>query len=110
MLVHLIGAQHLISTGWITSKRNHTKVSRGNRTGFRINATDHEGRRWYVIDPTMVGSVPRRLLDRHGTTLGEVLCFDTLKLRPESQIEILDDVSFAHVDRYERNEDLEHDE
>jgi len=55
---------------------------------------------------TIVGGVRRWLLDRCGMIWSEVLHFGTLNLRPDDPIEVPREVSFAHVDRYQRNKDL----
>lgn len=58
------------------------------------------------MDSTIVGSVRRWLLDRYGMLGSKILRLGTLNLRPDDPLEVLREVSFARVDRYQRNKDL----
>ena len=58
------------------------------------------------MNSTVVGGVRGWLLDRYGMIWCEVLRFGTLNLRPGDPVEVPREVSLAHVDGYERNEDL----
>ena len=106
-VVPLISARSLTSMRRSTSGQDpSSKVGRGSRPGCRIDATDRKGRRGCVMNSTIVGRVRRWLLDRYDLIWSEVLHFGTLNPRPDDPLEVPREVSFAHVDCYQRHNDL----
>jgi hypothetical protein len=102
---------HITTRNQTITRRNlpeqhHFQASRENRQGLCVDVTDHSVGWRGVMNTSVVGRVPSRLLDRLGARLNSTPRISTLKLRSDCPIQVPGEVLLAHVDCHVRDEDL----